>query len=363
VRRRGSLTLQVFLAILTVAVAAVLVTGLVARYTARAAFEVYLSMPTGSLSGFRHLVFDAAAQQFLDSVDVSIWVGMGAALVLAAVGGLLLARYLTAPLERVTAASQRLAAGERDVLVEPGGPDEVVRLGAAFNEMSQSLTRSEALRRRLVADVAHELRNPIAAVRAQTEGIRDGVLEPDPARIGSILEDVEHLGSLVGDLQELSVADAGALSYEIVEVDVGALLNREAERAREIVGEGVEVVVDSPVDLTVRADERRIVQVVRNLVSNAARHTSAGRVTLRSFTTDLGEVTIEVADTGEGIADSDLPFIFERFYRADTARSRGTGGTGIGLAISRRIVEDHGGAMFARSTPAQGSVVGFTLPM
>jgi two-component system sensor histidine kinase BaeS len=362
VRRLGSLTIQVFLAILTVAMAAVLVAGLVARYTARAAFEVYLSMPTGPMAGYRHLVFDAAAQQFLDSVDLSIWIGMGVALVLAAVGGLLLARYLTAPLERVTSAAQRLAEGERDVEVEPGGPEEVVRLGAAFNDMSASLTRSEALRRRLVGDVAHELRNPIAAIRAQTEGIRDGVLEPDSGRIDSIIEDVEHLGSLVGDLQELSVADAGALSYDMADIDLRGLLAREAERARGLVRDDVEVMVDCPAGITVHGDERRILQVVRNLVSNAARHTQVGRLTLRAFPADGDEVAVEVADTGEGIPDSDLPFIFERFYRADAARSRDTGGAGIGLAISRRIVEDHGGAMFARSTPGQGTVVGFTLP-
>jgi histidine kinase len=148
----------------------------------------------------------------------------------------------------------------------------------------------------------------------------------------------------------------------MADIDLHALLLREALRARGLVHDDVEVWVDCPEGITVYGDERRILQVVRNLVSNAARHTQVGRLTLRAFAADGDEVAVEVADTGEGIPDTDLPFIFERFSRADAARSRDTGGAGIGLAISRRIVEDHGGAIFARSSPGHGTVVGFTLP-
>jgi two-component system sensor histidine kinase BaeS len=238
----------------------------------------------------------------------------------------------------------------------------VRELGEAFNEMAAELATSEDLRRRMVADVAHELRNPVASLRAQAEGIAEGVLPADPERLASLADDTRYLSRLVGDLQELSAAEAGQLRYEMQSLDLSAVACAELERTAARDHGGVELRCDAGESLMVEADEGRIAQVMRNLLDNALRHTETGTVTV-SCARDGDRARVEVRDTGEGIPEADLPYVFERFYRADGARARDTGGSGIGLAVSRRIVEDHRGAVFARNADGGGAVVGFTLPL
>ncbi|MBA4370448.1 MAG: two-component sensor histidine kinase [Coriobacteriaceae bacterium] len=371
--RRRSLAFLVFVAIVSVALTSVSVTGLVVRGTFENAFEAYLTVPhmrpdgtmvppLGGMGLGRGMMLGAAERTFLNAVDRGIVVAALVAVGIAAVAATLLARRLTRPISRLTAATQALAAGELGHRVETEGPAEVVELGRAFNEMADGLDRAEELRRRLVADVAHELRNPVASLRAQAEGMAEGVLPVDEARLKSVVSDLEHLSHLVDDLQELSVAEAGRLAYDMRRLDVGALAAREGERARDLLPEGVALEVQTAPDLPrVVGDEMRLAQVLRNLLGNAARHTERGSITL-ACTREDGDVRVEVRDTGEGIPEADLPHIFERFYRADSARAAGTGGAGIGLAISRSIVRDHGGEVFALSVPGAGTTVGFRLP-
>jgi len=246
--------------------------------------------------------------------------------------------------------------------VDASGPREVGELADAFNEMADSLSEAEVLRRRLVADVAHELRNPVAALRAQLEGVAEGVLEMDDARAVSLVADVKQLSRLVEDLQTLSVAEAGRLPYLIEQIDMVEVVGAEIERARPNVHEGVSIAVDADVQShLVDADAARVGSVVRNLLSNAVRHTHDGSIIVAVRAGD-GVVRVEVTDTGEGIPAEDLPFVFERFYRADSARAQDTGGAGIGLAIAKRIIEDLGGSMYASSEPGHGATVGFDLP-
>lgn len=362
--RRASLAQQVFFAILAVALAAVLATGLIARRALEAAFEAYLtSIGMGGGPGMgRRMMVGAAEQAFLSGVDRGIAISAIVAFVLAAVAAALLARSLLGPVRRLTAASHALASGDLAQRVEGGGPDEVAELADAFNGMAAALEEAESLRRRMVTDVAHELRNPIGALRAQVEGIAEGIIPADPARLSSLVEDVGTLSRLVDDVQELAVAEAGRLRYERERFDLCEVVTAECDRARTLASPGVEVVARcAPGGTPVTGDPFRIGQVVRNLLSNALRHTSAGRITAE--VTASGErARITVADTGEGVASADLPHIWERFYRADTARAASTGGTGVGLAIAKRIVADHGGSVFAASEPGRGTVVGFELP-
>lgn len=366
--KRASLMAQVFLSILAVSLAAVLATGLIARGTLEGAFERYLeggSTHMGPGSGIgRRMMLGAAEQTFLAGVDQGIVISAAVAVVLAALGAWLLARYLVRPLLGLTAASRALAGGDLTHRVGEEGPHEVADLATAFNDMADSLEESEQLRQRMVSDVAHELRNPIAALRAQIEGIADGVLAADERQIGSLVEDVGTLSRLVDDLQELSVAEAGRLRYERSIFDLGALVQAEVTRAAHVAPAGVAVgVTGEPGPLLVDGDEFRIGQVLRNLLSNAVRHTVAGSIDARVGTFEGSRIRVSVLDTGSGIATTDLPHIWERFYRVDTARAQETGGTGLGLAISRRIVEDHGGTVFAVSTEGQGSEIGFELPL
>ncbi|MDY0341616.1 MAG: HAMP domain-containing sensor histidine kinase [Coriobacteriia bacterium] len=367
--KRLSLITEVFLSIVAVSLAAVLATGLIARGALEGAFGRYLAggstnaIGPGGRAG-RQMLLGRAEQTFLTTVDQGIVVSVLIAIVLAALGAWLLARYLVRPLRSLTAASRALAAGDLASRVDEEGPAEVAGLAAAFNDMAGSLAESEELRQRMVNDVAHELRNPIAALRAQIEGIADGVLSADERRIASLVEDVGTLSRLVDDLQELSVAEAGRLRYELARFDLRTLIALEVKRAESIAAPGVAVraVVGSD-PVYVVADEFRIAQVVRNLLSNAVRYTPAGSVTVEVTLSDSGSVRVSVRDTGEGIPESDLPRIWERFYRVDAARAYDTGGTGLGLAISRQIIADHGGSVFARSARGQGSEIGFELPL
>lgn len=362
---RVPLIAQVFVSILLVALSTVLLVGLLIRRSLERTFEAYLTglpNPTGMGGGMGRRLLGAAEQTFMTNVDRSILVAALIAIIIAAVGALLLARRISRPLWGLTASAKRFAAGELDERVDASGPKEVGELADAFNDMADSLGEAEALRRRLVADVAHELRNPVAALRAQLEGVAEGVIAMDEPRAVSLVADVNHLSKLVEDLQMLSVAEAGRLPYLMAPLDLHDVVVQEVERLVSALSGGVRLVVDdSQTPWAVVGDELRISSVLRNLLSNAARHTRTGTITV-SARRDAETISLEVADTGEGIPAKDLPFIFERFYRADSARATDTGGAGIGLAISKRIVEDHGGTVFARSELGTGTTVGFTLP-
>ncbi len=364
--RRTALRLQVFLSITGVALLTAIGVGYAARTALAAAFDRYLAnMPVGmgamGRPGRGRVMLGAAEQVFISGVDRSVMLATVAAVALATMVAILLAAYLAKPLRELETAAEELAAGELARRVSEEGPEEVAALGAAFNSMADSLERAEELRRRMAADVAHELRNPLAAARAQAEAIADGVVEPDVPRIESIVEDLQHLSGLIDDLQELAVAEAGRLRYEMRPFDVAALARREAQRAEAMLAPGVAMHVEAAqraVDVV--GDERRLGQVLRNLLSNAVRHTGAGSVSI-AVTEQGGRVRVTVSDTGEGMAADEVAHVFERFYRVDSARAANTGGAGLGLAISRAIVRDHGGEVFATSEPGVGTTMGFTL--
>ncbi len=365
--RRWQLAWQVFAAALAVALVAILAVGVLTRLAFSSAFSTYVQsiMPMRQSAGMgrgKILVAAAADQAFQNSVYRGVFIGALIALAVAALVGVALSRYLTRPLRRLEQGALGLASGDLTHRVEVQGPAEVAALGEAFNSMADSLEEGEQLRKRLVADVAHELRNPIAAARAQAEGMADGVLPLEQQRLESVIEDLEHLSRLVDDLQELAAAEAGALQYSMQALDLSALAEREAERARAYAPVGIDVRAETKGSALVEGDERRLSQVLRNLLSNALRHTSRGSVAV-SVATENDWATVRVTDTGEGISAEDLEHIFERFYRADSARSADTGGAGLGLAISRRIIIDHGGDTFAESTPNAGTTVGFRLPL
>lgn len=364
--RRTSLGFQVFLSILGVTLGTVVVVGLTARVALSRAFDGYLASlpaPPGAGMGMgRRMMLGAAEQTFIGSVDRGVVVASAIAVAIAAAAAFALAAHLARPLKRLEGAAEELAAGDLGHRVQVAGPAEVATVGEAFNRMADSLEQAEELRRRMVADVAHELRNPLAAARAQAEGMADGIIAADETRLASLVEDLAHLTVLVNDLQELAVADAGQLRYEMAPLDLAMLVRREADRARPLLGPGVTLVYEAPErPAMVLGDEHRLTQVLHNLLSNAARHTREGSVTV-GVAIEAAAVTVTVRDTGEGMTAEDVERIFDRFYRADSARAADTGGAGLGLAISRTIVRDHGGEVFAASTPGEGSAIGFTLP-
>jgi signal transduction histidine kinase len=276
-----------------------------------------------------------------------------------------LARGMTQPLRDMAKAARQMERGDYRQRVVTASRDEVGQLAVAFNRMSSELERLEQGRRELVANVSHELKTPISALRAHLENLLDGVEQPNPETLEVMLAQSERLGRLVDQLLELSRLESGELPLRREEVRLRPLVSRvlsEIEVAR--ADRDVELVQEVPEDLPpVFADAERVHQVLFNLLDNAVRFTpSGGRVRVTADRHN-GSVDVAVHDTGPGIAPEHLTRVFERFYRVDTSRSRDGGGTGIGLAIARSVVEAHGGRIWAESEPGRGSRFTFELPV
>jgi signal transduction histidine kinase len=300
----------------------------------------------------------------LQSLDRSFfWTFLGAAVfgVLMAVA---IARWITVPVERLTAATRRMEGGDLSVVVEPAGGAELEELAHGFNAMAAAIERNEELRRRMVGDVAHELRAPLTNIRCGLESIQDGLVAPSAEQIESLHQETMHLAALVDDLQDLALADAGRLEIDPRPVALAALTRQAAAgidlRAR---ARSVTVVCEGAEDVVVMADRRRALQIITNLVTNAVTHMQQTGEVRIDWKRDGGFALIRVVDTGDGIAADELPKIFERFYRVDPSRSRATGGAGLGLSIVRQLVTAHGGRVWAESTIGKGSTFSFTLPL
>ena len=278
----------------------------------------------------------------------------------------LLSQRLMAPMQALGSAARRLGSGDLSQRVSTSGPSEIGELANSFNAMAGSLQRAEEQRRVLVADVAHELRTPLSNIQGYLEAIKDGLLQPDAATIDTIHQQVVHLARLVEDLRLLAQVEGGALNLNLEPTSLEEVLGRsvEAFRARaEARAVSVNLGVSPGLPL-VMMDRTRIAQVVANLLENAIYHTpEGGRVEVSADVTGEGRARVTVEDSGEGISPQDLPLVFERFYRVDPSRSRSTGGVGLGLTIAKQMVEAHGGAIFAESTPGRGTRLIFELPL
>ncbi|GAB1640160.1 sensor histidine kinase [Krasilnikovia sp. MM14-A1259] len=285
----------------------------------------------------------------------------GLVLLLAVAVTVVVGRRLVRPLRLLTAAAQRPLDAAAPVPVR--GDDEIGRLAAAFNDLSERRAASEQQRTAMVSDIAHELRSPLANMRIWLEAAQDGLATLDPELLDLLTEEAVLLQHVVDDLRDLAAADAGSLRLHREVVFVDDLLRQAADAQRGAAHRGgVELTLSAEADPEVDADPVRLRQIVANLLSNAVRHTPAGgRVELRSTLRD-GALVISVTDTGPGIAPEDLPHVFDRFWRADKSRSRATGGSGLGLAIARNLARAHGGDLTVHSTPGQGSTFTLRLP-
>jgi two-component system sensor histidine kinase BaeS len=288
----------------------------------------------------------------------------GLVALLALAGSLLVSRRVLRPIRALTSASQRLGAGDLTERVPVVGRDELAGLASSFNRMADSLQRGEERQRRLVADVAHELRTPLANLRGYLEALKDGVVSPDPELFSSLHDEAVLQQRIVDDLQELALAEAGALVYHRSRVDLGELLET-CQTAHQAVAEAADVRLTAVTtgQVWVHADPDRLRQVLGNLVGNALRaSTAGGSVTITGWQAG-GAAMVTVADTGSGIAPEHQPYLFDRFWRADAARGRNTGGSGLGLAIARQIVTDHGGTIKVASELGAGTIFTIRLPV
>lgn len=315
------------------------------------------------------IVFSADDETFLvGRLTRAAWIaGLVAGLI-----ALLLATYLAyrllKPVQALTQAAQQLGQGDLQHRAPVQGNDELAGLSRTFNRMADSLEQAEQSRKALTADIAHELRTPLAVQRANLEAMQDGIYPPSKENLDTILEQNTLLTRLVEDLNTLALADSGKLELVCAVTDFEELVNRVLERFRsqaELAGIQIMRLPGSPGKEihSMFIDALRVEQIIGNLLSNAIRYTENNGSIEVSLETRQDKAVLTVHDSGEGIPEEALPHVFERFYRADHSRSRSSGGSGLGLAIARKLAEAHSGDLQAENHPSGGALFTLTLPL
>lgn len=293
-----------------------------------------------------------------------LWVAGAAAvaLLVAFLIGLIVARRLSRPIRSVADAARAFTRGDRGARSPAGAPGELGELADAVNSMADQVVRAEQTRRRLAADVAHELRTPLAALQAGLEELRDGLADPGPQRIAALHDQALRVGRVVDDLAQLSAAEAAALTLHLDNADLTVIAAAAiAAQAPALRAAGLILVSSLVRPVPVRADPDRLHQAITNLLANAARYCRPGdTVTVHAYVAD-NEAIIEVSDTGPGIEPTDLPHLFERLWRGSAGVA--VSGSGIGLAVVRELVNAHAGAVDVRSEPGHGATFIIRLPL
>ena len=283
----------------------------------------------------------------------------------AAVGlSYLVSKRIMQPLLQMQRITTKFAAGELTARMPESEIPELDRFSQSFNRMAIALEGVEQRRRDLVGDLTHELRTPLTIVEGYLEGLTDGTIEATPEIYQRLSRETGRLKRLVNDLQELSKAEAGYLPINAKKFDIRSLLSQLVLRfSDQLIDSETRLKLEASFDLPrANADPERIEQILVNLIGNALRHTEMGVVEIQACQ-QKGMILVSVVDTGMGIAPEDLPHVFERFWRSDRSRNRRSGGTGIGLAISKKLVELQNGTISVESEVGKGSTFSFTVPI
>ncbi|MFC1491987.1 sensor histidine kinase [Nitrospinota bacterium] len=310
-----------------------------------------------------HIAPTESHQMFVEAIHRYLIQASLIALGLAAVLSFFLTRAVLHPLSRIAEVTERVASGDYTARTGISSGDEVGQLGKAFDQMADSLEEIEQLRKTMIVDIAHELRTPLTSIRGYLEGLSDGVIPASKKTFEMLEQEILRLVRLINDLQQLTRADAA-----------GAYLHREKVHLPELVGQILElyrhdfrnreISINTRFDEAVtyvQADRDKLMQALRNLIQNAWQYTPPGGDVEISAENVADGIMLAFANTGAGIAEGDLPFIFERFYRTDKSRSRESGGAGLGLAIVKGLIEAHGGRVGAASTEGK-TRIWLTLP-
>lgn len=326
----------------------------------------------GTLVGEGGLALGTAAahETVLGRLAQAIWLATLGTLVLALALGSFLAYHLAQPVRALTHATAALAQGHFGQRVRVTTHDEIGELAQSFNHLATQLEQATLTRRALMADIAHELRNPLAVLQSNLEAVVEGVLPPTLENVQPLLVQTHLLTRLVEDLRTLTLAEAGQLALRRTPVAPADLVNTAvAQFTLQAAAKGLRLTAHAAPDLPIiQADAHRLLEVLHNLLANAVRHTPAGGQVTVSVNVEPKQLVFTVADTGPGIPAEALPHLFERFYRAEGAGSAGSaaaaaGRTGLGLAIAKQLVEAHGGRITAHSAPGQGATLRFTVPL
>jgi len=345
-----------------VLVAAAVTSWLVATVVGPRVFRDHLRM-----AGVAHTA--AESEHVNEAFDTALLIALGVALLASVVLALAVTWYFTGRLRRsigvVTASAAEIAHGNYGLrLPAPELGREFDTLAETFNELAQRLDGVETLRQRMLADLAHEMRTPLATLDAHLEALEDGVRSLDDETLTVLRSNTRRLGRLAQDINAVSRAQEGAVDVRPVPSAPGRLVAEAVRAARDRFREkGVSLVEQVATDAPVDVDPERMAQVLGNLLDNALRHTPPGGTVTVSCRAADRSVELVVADTGEGIAPEHLPYLFDRFYRVDSARGRAQGGNGIGLTVTRALVQAHGGHVSAASAgPGAGATFTVSLP-
>lgn len=279
-----------------------------------------------------------------------------------------ISRSFTRPISAISQAASRFADGDFSSRSSVSGGDEIGSLGNTFNSMADSLANIEQNRRDFLANISHELKTPIASIRALTEAIIDGIIDTPEGQqryLGNIVKETERIGRLISELSDLSALEAGKLSIHLQNLNLKNFLSAETDKYISLLNDKkLNWSISIPENIPfVQADPDRLSQVFANLVTNAVRYAPEGSAIALKLNHGKNFVTVSVSDSGPGIAPDDLPHIWERFYRADKSRSRHLGGSGLGLFITRNLVHAMGGDITVESLPGKGATFSFTIPV
>lgn len=330
--------------LVVVVVGAVTVLG-VGRAISPTAFDSH--MATMAMSGMTDMMANDLRRSFDEAVTQALVVSVTISVVVAILAAIVATRRVAAPIDRVRVASRRLADGHYNERVEAPAELELAALAHDVNHLAATLEHTDLERSRLLGEVSHELRHPIATLQGYLEGMLDGVLEPSPEILSAMAGEAARLGRLAADLNLVSRVEEGSLPLEPRPLEVDSLVDGIVTRLRpQFDDEGVELVVEHGPAITVPADPDRVTQVLTNVIGNALTYTPAGGSVTVRWRARPGFLAIDVADTGRGIAAEDLERVFERFYRVDRSAP---GGTGIGLTIARALARRHGGDLTVTS--------------
>jgi len=313
--------------------------------------------------GTVRLVFETAGGNQARDVAWS-WIAVAAvaALLVALLASWVVTRLIARPIQAMTSATRAFTEGDRQARAGVHGPGELGELARAFDLMADTVARSERDRRNLTADVAHELRTPLAALQAGLEELRDGLVEPSAEGLAGLHDQSLRLGRVVSDLAELSAVEASGVPVQRTEVDLTQVASDELavhESQLRAAGLGVSSRLDGPI--LVRADSDRLHQAVGNLLANAARYCRPGDEVTVVVRTEAGQAVLDVVDSGPGIPDDELAHVFDRLWRGRAAKQ--VAGSGIGLAVAREIVVAHAGTIAAVSPDGAGTMITIRLPL
>jgi signal transduction histidine kinase len=371
-RRTKALPLasRLFLSHLLVMIVGVVSLVIIGKLSSPRLFILHLQQLEGrnvSLRYARAYLVDGFETAWNHSTFWSVIVGATAAGVLS----YWVSKRIMQPLTQIKQITQKFAAGQLDARLPPNEIPELNQLATSFNRMAASLENVEHRRRELVSDLTHELRTPLTVLRGYLEELAADRIEATPEVYQQLAKETRRLERLINDLQELSKAEAGYLPIKLQSVNLRPLLESLVQKfSDQLLEDGPRLRLDCPEQLpTVRADIDRVEQILVNLLGNALTYTNTGSITIRvcqeldSTNSRLPRLWIAVTDTGIGIAPEDLPHVFERFWRAEKSRNQHTGGTGIGLAISKRLIELQGGQIEVKSQLGKGSTFQFSLPL